>query len=132
MQGGGWPKKSGPITVPLETQLYSQHPNKQWAVSAARTSDPDSAGAEFSIMLGDNRCAPHASRPPQLPHVWPPSFPNSKWLGPGGSDAHGYSVFADVIGGKHVVEAIVAQGKVKAQGGLNYLDPAVEIFSIDA
>ena len=75
LQGGGWPKKSGPITVPLETQLYSQHPNKQWAVSAARTSDPDSAGAEFSIMLGDNRCAPHVSRSPQLPHVRSPSFP---------------------------------------------------------
>ncbi len=56
----------------------------------------------------------------------------SKWLGPGGSDAHGYSVFANVVGGKDVVEAIVAQGIVKAQGGLNYLEPAIPIRSIDA
>ncbi len=31
-----------------------------------------------------------------------------------------------------MVEAIVAQGNVKAQGGLNYLQPAVPIHSIDA
>ena len=83
-------------------------------------------------MLGDNRCSRvlPASRPVQLPHVRLDA--NSKWLGPGGSDAHGYSVFADVIGGKDVVEAIAAQGKVRAQGGLNYLDPVVEILSVDA
>ena len=57
---------------------------------------------------------------------------SSKWLGPGGSDAYGYSVFANVVGGRNVVEAIVAQGSVKAQGGLNYLEPAISIRSIDA
>ena len=76
--------------------------------------------------------AARLSSPAAASRLAPLLHPNSKWLGPGGSDAHGYSVFADVIGGKHVVEAIVAQGKVKAQGGLNYLDPAVEILSINA
>jgi peptidyl-prolyl cis-trans isomerase A (cyclophilin A) len=130
LQGGGWPTKSGPITVPLETHMYAQHPNKQWAVSAARMSDPDSASAEFSNLLGDNRCDP-----PPPPSPCPPSHSqpsNSKWLGPGGSDAYGYSVFANVIRGMQVVEAIAAAGNVKAQGGLNYLNPAIPIHSIDA
>lgn len=71
LQGGGWPKKSGPVNVPLETHMYAQHPNKMWAVSAARMSDPNSASAEFSIMLGDNRC-----RHP-LPLAWRPAAPYS-------------------------------------------------------
>jgi cyclophilin family peptidyl-prolyl cis-trans isomerase len=58
LQGGGWPKKDGPSTVPLETQMYASHPNRKWAVSAARQSDPNTARAEFSIMLGDNRFDP--------------------------------------------------------------------------
>lgn len=138
LQGGGWPSKSGPISVPLETHMYAQHPNKQWAVSAARMSDPDSASAEFSIMLGDNRCGPPCLPTPSSCPPHPPSPPwhlqpsNSKWLGPGGSDAYGYSVFANVIGGMQVVEAIAAAGNVKAQGGLNYLHPAIPIHSIDA
>jgi hypothetical protein len=41
-------------------------------------------------------------------------------------------VFANVVGGKSVVESIAATGVVKAQGGLNYLDPAIPIYSIDA
>ncbi len=84
-------------------------------------------------MLGDNRCVlPSPPPPPPPPPHTHTSLFHSKWLGPGGSDAHGYSVFANVVGGKHVVEAIVAQGNVKAQGGLNYLQPAVPILSIDA
>jgi hypothetical protein len=81
--------------------------------------------------LGTTGASCPPSTPPPL-HPIHPSLFHSKWLGPGGSDAHGYSVFANVIGGKHVVEAIVAQGNVKAQGGLNYLQPAVPILSIDA
>jgi peptidyl-prolyl cis-trans isomerase B (cyclophilin B) len=110
LQGGGWPNKDGATTVPLETQMYAQYPNKKWAVSAARTSDPNSARAEFSIMLADN----------------------SKWLGPGGSDAHGYSVFGNVVGGQDVVETIQAESNVKLENGLNYLRPAIPILSIDA
>lgn len=32
-----------------------------------------------------------------------------KWLGPGGSDPHGYAVFMEVVDGWEVVEAIVAR-----------------------
>jgi hypothetical protein len=41
-------------------------------------------------------------------------------------------VFANVVGGKNVVEDISARGIVKSQGGLNYLEPAISILSIDA
>ena len=76
--------------------------------------------------------SPRAAASRLTPHLLPPPNANSKWLGPGGSDAHGYSVFAEVVGGKDVVQAIAAQAKVKAQGGLNYLEPAIAILSVDA
>jgi cyclophilin family peptidyl-prolyl cis-trans isomerase len=81
LQGGGWPKKGSPYpAVPLEYKL----PNKKFAVSMARTADPHSATSEYSIMLNDN----------------------SQWLGPGGSDPHGYAVFAQVIDGFSVIEKL--------------------------
>jgi peptidyl-prolyl cis-trans isomerase A (cyclophilin A) len=102
LQGGGWPTKRSPYpTVPLEYKL----PNKQWFVSMARTSDPNSATAEFSIMLRDN----------------------SQWLGPGGSEKFGYAVFAEVVKGKDVIEQLGALPK-KKQGGLNVFVDAVTIF----
>lgn len=62
-------------TLPLEYKV----PNYERYVSMARTSNPNSATTEFSIMLRDN----------------------SEWLGNTGrsSDRHGYSVFAIVVGG---------------------------------
>ena len=54
-------------------------------VSMARSSDPDSATSEFSIMLRDN----------------------SDWLSPKGSDKHGYAVFAQVIEGWDVIQHIM-------------------------
>jgi peptidyl-prolyl cis-trans isomerase A (cyclophilin A) len=97
LQGGGWPHKSSPFPpVPLEYKL----PNKQWAVSMARTADPNSATTEFSIMLGDN----------------------SKWLGPGGSEKFGYAVFAEVVGG---FETIASLGRLPTRkSGLTlFVDP---------
>ena len=76
--------------------------------------------------------SPPRSRLTSHPPPPPPPNAHSKWLGPGGSDAHGYSVFAEVVGGKDVVQAIAAQAKVKAQAGLNYLEPAIAILSVDA
>ena len=81
LQGGGWPSKQSPFPpVPMEYKL----PNKKWAVSMARGNDPGSATSEFSIMLGDN----------------------SKWLGPGGGTKDGYAVFAEVVAGFDVIEAL--------------------------
>ncbi len=75
--------KNGPINVPLETQMYARYPNQQWAVSAARTSDPNSATSEFSIMLGDNRCglpSLHPSTPPPLHPSTPPPLTFSQQM----------------------------------------------------
>lgn len=100
LQGGGWPTKGSPFKpVPLEYKV----PNAPFHVSMARTSDPNSATTEFSIMLVDN----------------------SKWLGPGGSDPYGYTVFAKVVAGKEVIAQFAALKLRKAQ--LTLLDPAVSI-----
>merc|ERR1712146_729887 len=95
LQGGGWPTKASPYPrVPHEYRL----PNKNFAVSMARTSDPNSATSEFSIMLADN----------------------SKWLGLGGSEKYGYAVFAQVVDGFDLIEKFRAMPKDK-RGGLTYL-----------
>ena len=70
----------------------------------ARTSDPNSATTEFSIMLNDN----------------------SKWLGPGGSEPHGYAVFAEIVGGEDTI-ARLGKLKTKKQGLTLFVDP-VRIF----
>lgn len=51
----------------------------------ARSSNPDSATSEFSIMLRDN----------------------SDWLSPKGSDRFGYAVFAQITQGWDVVQKIM-------------------------
>jgi cyclophilin family peptidyl-prolyl cis-trans isomerase len=102
LQGGGWPAKSSPLPpVPLEYHI----PNYKFHVSTARTSDPNSATCEYSIMLNDN----------------------SKWLGPGGSDPFGYAVFARVVDGFDVIEKF-SQVKRRKQG-LTMLDPAVRVHT---
>eukprot|EP01125_Pyxidicula_operculata_P010897 TRINITY_DN3578_c0_g1_i2.p1 TRINITY_DN3578_c0_g1~~TRINITY_DN3578_c0_g1_i2.p1 ORF type:complete len:194 (-),score=19.02 TRINITY_DN3578_c0_g1_i2:49-630(-) len=78
--------------LPLEYTL----PNVKGTVSMARTKDPNSATSEFAIQLKDN----------------------SEWLGPGGSDQYGYSVFMLVTNGWDVVENIMqhkSDGKVDIQ-----------------
>jgi cyclophilin family peptidyl-prolyl cis-trans isomerase len=99
LQGGGWPTKSSPLpVVPLEYKL----PNAKFAVSMARTGDPNSATSEFSIMLGDN----------------------SKWLGPGGSDKYGYAVFAHVVGLESANTIRLLGGLPTKKAGLTlFVDP---------
>jgi cyclophilin family peptidyl-prolyl cis-trans isomerase len=82
MQGGGYyPNKTSNITVPLEYR----YPNENWTVGLARDSLPDSGSSEYFINLANN----------------------TKWLGPGGSDAYGYCVFARVVKGFEVVDRIL-------------------------
>lgn len=102
LQGGGWPKKTSPLpAVPLE---YSA-PNVKYAISTARTADPNSATCEYSIMLNDN----------------------AKWLGPGGSDPYGYAVFAKVVGGFDVIDRFSSLRT--RQQGLTLLDPPIEVIT---
>jgi len=104
LQGGAHLRKSAPFP-PIKHEY--KLPNFKYFVSTARTSNPDSATTEFSIQLADN----------------------SKWLGPGGSDPYGYTVFAEVVGGKETVGKF-ASLRTLDSGGLRMLDPAVEIRSI--
>lgn len=100
LQGGGWPVKGSPFPpVKHEYKL----PNVKYAVSMARTNDPNSATSEFSIMLNDN----------------------SKWLGPHGSEPYGYAVFAHVVDGFELIEKIRKMKREK-KGGLTYLKDRVE------
>jgi len=86
LQGGCFHAHKTPLpTLPLEYSL----PNIRGAVSMARTSDPNSATSEFAIQLADN----------------------SQWLGPGGSDSHGYAVFMTVESGWETIEQIMAKKK---------------------
>jgi len=102
LQGGAWPKKESPLPpIPLEYKL----PNEKYAVSMARTSDPNSATSEFSIML----------------------INNTFWNGPFHDNSAGYAVFAQVIDGWDVVEAIVKM-PAEPKGGLNILTQPVNII----
>jgi len=58
-------------------------------VAIARTSDPNSGSGEFFIQLKDN----------------------SAWLGPGGSDKYGYTVFMKIVEGWDTIDKIMSQGK---------------------
>lgn len=104
LQGGGWGRKDGYPTKTIKLEYNPNFPNHIRYVSMARLADPDTASTEFSIMMGDN----------------------AKWLGPGGSDPHGYAVFAHVTRGWDVVQAIMALPTSKQ--GLTYLqEPRPEI-----
>jgi peptidyl-prolyl cis-trans isomerase A (cyclophilin A) len=77
---GGKNNGASATTVPLEYSL----PNKMWSVGLARSGAPDSGSSEFFINLFDNSAA----------------------LAPGGTTLNGYCVFAEVVDGFAVVEAM--------------------------
>jgi len=70
--------------LPLEYKI----PNRKGTVAMARTSDPNSATSEFFIQLKDN----------------------SAWLGPGGADKFGYTVFGEVLDGWNTIKSIMDSG----------------------
>lgn len=94
-------------TLPLEYRI----PNYLRYISMARTSDPNSATSEFSIMLRDN----------------------SEWLGntPKSSDRYGYSVFAVVIEGWEAIQTMV-QLPSTARGGIHMLQMPIVLKSVNA
>lgn len=106
LQGGPRPYKKSPFgPIPLEYKL----PNRKHFVSMARREDPNSAESSFSIMLKDN----------------------SKWLGPRGSNQHGFAVFAQVVGAESfaTIDAILRMPTKRMS--LTMLVPPVAIFSVD-
>jgi cyclophilin family peptidyl-prolyl cis-trans isomerase len=89
-QGGGFDtqfqqKATG---APIKNEADNGLPNKRGSIAMARTSDPDSATAQFFINYGDNTFLNHTSPTP------------SGW---------GYAVFGEVVEGMDVVDKMAEQ-----------------------
>ncbi|KAF3998887.1 peptidylprolyl isomerase [Glaciimonas immobilis] len=85
IQGGGFDKKMNEKAAPnkVENEGKNGLKNAQYTVAMARTSDPQSAGAQFFINTNDNQ-----------------------FLNYPGQDGYGYAVFGKVIQGMDVVDKI--------------------------
>ena len=85
IQGGGFDEKfqEKPTRDPIKIESKNGLKNKKYTIAMARTSDPDSATAQFFINAEDNRFLD-----------WP------------GRDGWGYAVFGKLISGTEVVEKI--------------------------
>ena len=87
VQGGGFEPgmKQKPVDAPIKNEANNGLKNDTYTVAMARTSDPNSATAQFFINVSDNAFLNHTS----------PS--GQGW---------GYAVFGRVVEGKDVVDAI--------------------------
>jgi cyclophilin family peptidyl-prolyl cis-trans isomerase len=84
IQGGGFQdNKEKPTKAPIKNEAHNGLSNKKGTIAMARTSDPNSATAQFFINHEDNAS-----------------------LNPGGVDKNGYAVFGKVIEGMDVVDKI--------------------------
>lgn len=104
IQGGGFEPgmKQKPVKAPIENEAANGLKNDNYTVAMARTSDPQSATAQFFINVKDNDFLNYTS-----------------------SDArgYGYCVFGKVVEGKEVVDAI---RKVKTGNRSGFQDVPVE------
>ena len=87
VQGGGFDAgmKQKSTAAPIANEADNGLKNQRYTLAMARTSDPDSATAQFFINVADNE------------------FLNFKAKSPSG---WGYAVFGKVVGGQDVVDAI--------------------------
>ncbi|HZW05645.1 MAG TPA: peptidylprolyl isomerase [Phycisphaerales bacterium] len=106
IQGGGFDSamKQKPTDSPIKNEWQNGLKNHRYTVAMARTSNPDSATAQFYINVADNNSLDRAS--PMT----------------GGA---GYAVFGRVVAGKDVVDKIKAV-KTTFKGGMPDV-PAEEI-----
>lgn len=93
-QGGGFTPDltQKPTHSPIAIEADNGLPNKRGSVAMARTSDPNSATAQFFINFIDNSFLNHKSKTPQ------------GW---------GYTVFGEVVQGMDVVDGF---GKIQTGG----------------
>jgi cyclophilin family peptidyl-prolyl cis-trans isomerase len=89
VQGGGFDKAMGKkdTRAPIKNEAKTGVKNATGTIAMARTSDPNSATAQFFINVVDNAMLNHTAKTP------------SGW---------GYAVFGKVVQGKEVVDAIKA------------------------
>ncbi|MCP5065777.1 MAG: peptidyl-prolyl cis-trans isomerase [bacterium] len=88
VQGGGFTADMNQkgTRAPIENEATNGLKNERGTLSMARTSDPNSATAQFFINVADNGFLDHTSPDPR---------------------GYGYAVFAKVTSGMDVVDAIV-------------------------
>ncbi|MFI4918628.1 MAG: peptidylprolyl isomerase [Legionellales bacterium] len=91
---------------PIKNEAKNAQPNKRGTVAMARTNDPHSATAQFFINVADNAFLNYSGDHAQ---------------------GFGYCVFAEVIEGMDVVDAIA---KVKTAQHMGHGDVPVEAVSI--
>jgi peptidyl-prolyl cis-trans isomerase B (cyclophilin B) len=96
VQGGGYDASYAkkPTNEPVKNEADNGLKNARGTVAMARTSDPDSATAQFFVNVADNAFLDHTSKT------------SAGW---------GYAVFGAVTSGMEVVDRIVSQ-KTGAQG----------------
>jgi cyclophilin family peptidyl-prolyl cis-trans isomerase len=96
IQGGGFTPDmtEKPTRAPIPNEADNQLQNQRGTLAMARTSDPDSAGAQFFINLVNNGSLNFRSKTP---------------------DGWGYAVFGNVVEGMDVVDAI-GQAKTANRG----------------
>jgi peptidyl-prolyl cis-trans isomerase B (cyclophilin B) len=87
IQGGGFEPgmKQKPVRPPIKNEANNGLKNKAYTVAMARTSDPNSATAQFFINVSDNAFLDHTATTPQ------------GW---------GYAVFGRIVEGNDVVDRI--------------------------
>jgi len=85
IQGGGFEPgmKQKPVKAPIQNEAANGLKNDKYTIAMARTSDPNSATAQFFINVKDN-----------------------DFLNYPGQDGWGYCVFGKVVEGMEVVDAI--------------------------
>ena len=109
IQGGGFAPgmSQKPTDAPIENEANNGLKNDRYTVAMARTSAPHSASAQFFINVADNDFLNHKSPTPQ------------GW---------GYAVFAKVVAGQQVVDAIkgVATGNRGGHGDVPKADVVID------
>jgi len=109
IQGGGFDQnmQQKQTRAPIANEARNGLRNEPGTIAMARTSDPNSATAQFFINLVDNAA-----------------------LNPPGGDGHGYAVFGRVVEGWDVVQRIAKVQTGNAGGHQNVPRQPVIIYSI--
>lgn len=107
VQGGGFDKdfNQKPTHDPIENEADNGLKNVKGALAMARTQDPNSATTQFFINVGDNDFLNHTGKNMQ------------GW---------GYAVFAEVVDGMDVVNAI--KGVATTRRGMHADVPAEDVI----
>ena len=108
IQGGGFTAdlKQKPTRAPIPLEARNGLKNDKYTIAMARTSDPNSATAQFFINVKDNAML---------------DAPNP--------DGHGYAVFGKVVSGTEVVDKIRA-ARTGTKGGMQ--DVPLETITIQS